>query len=151
MRKLWFFLLWELLWVRVWIRIWSLFSSAPLHYQCTMRRGSVTLMECFDILTWTVICNELVKSWYHRGLLAGGRGGVSSSLWFQQSFIIKGFLLSPVPVLTLENISQYIRELNLIIVKGEARLTQRRQLLDPTWLVSVPLSATPEPPNRERK
>lgn len=46
-------------------------SSLSMHNE---KRQCVTLMECFDILTWTVICNELVKSWYHRGLLAGGGG-----------------------------------------------------------------------------
>lgn len=121
MRELLFFLLWELpplknslgphpgrnvffrqsLWM--WTGVWSLFLFAPPHYAYELRIRKATLMEYFDILVGTVICDESVKPQYHRCPLGG------SPTWFQKPLGIKGLLLSPVSIFTVGSTSQYER------------------------------------------
>ena len=90
-----------------------------------------------------------INETWHYGCLWGVHGGLLPDC--NNPSVSKD--MSPVSILTMGSTSLYNRELHLITDhrEWEARYTQRKHLLNSTWLVPVRPSVKPEPPNMQRQ
>lgn len=122
------------------------FCSSSWSIRSEIRK--VMLMGCFDILAGTVLCDESMKPDI-TDAFGRVRGGLLPD--YNNPSVSKD--LSPMSILTMGSMSLYNRELHLITdhSEWEARYIQRKHLLNSTWLVPVPPSAKPEPPNMQKQ